>query len=240
MMFERFTPEARAVVTHAGDHARALGHRYVGGEHVLLAAVCTGQPASAVLCAHGLTPARVEEEIVARAGLGAGAGLFGGLDRDALASIGIDIDTVRARIEASFGSQALSAASQAIYADAHRRRHYARWPAPMRRMRRGRRTRRALTSPPGPRPQAAGPAAPYQASGPRPGGHLPFTPIAKKILELAFREAVARHDSHVGVEHIALALASVKRGLVPSIMSAAGASEPALRGAILERYQQAS
>src|ERR1019366_7047448 len=148
---------------------------YVGGEHVLLAAVSTGQPASAVLCAHGLTPARVEEEIVARAGLGAGAGLFGGLDRNALASIGIDIDTVRARIEASFGSQALSAASQAVYADAHRRRRYARWPAPMRRMRRGRRTRRALTSPPGPRPQAAGPAAPYQASGPRPGKPWPAT-----------------------------------------------------------------
>jgi len=36
--------------------------------------------------AHGVTPELVEEEIVRRVGLGAGGGLFGGLDRDALAT----------------------------------------------------------------------------------------------------------------------------------------------------------
>jgi ATP-dependent Clp protease ATP-binding subunit ClpA len=236
-MFERLTPDARAVVAHAVQHAGRLGHRYVGGEHLLLAAVSAGQAASAVLCAHGLTPGRVEEEIIRRAGLGAGAGLFAGLDRDALASIGIDIDAVRARIEASFGPQALTAASQALYQDTRRRRRSRRWPAPVRHLRR-RRARRAITSSSGPRTQAAGPSG--AAAGPLPGGHLPLTPIAKKILELALREALAMHDSHVGVEHIALALSSVKRGLVPSIVSAAGASEPALRAGILGRYRQAS
>jgi hypothetical protein len=241
MMFERFTPEARAVVAHAIEQAARLGHRYVGGEHLLLAVASAGQPASAVLCAHGLTPERVEEEIVARAGLGAGAGLFGGLDRDALASIGIDIDAVRARIEASFGPQALTTASQALYWETPglRRSRSSRWPAPVRHLRR-RRARRALTASRGPGPQEAGPRGPRQAPGPLPGAHLPFTPIAKKILELALREALALHDSHIGVEHIALALVSVKRGLVPSVMSAADAPEPALRAAILERYQQAS
>jgi hypothetical protein len=29
-MFERFTPETRTVVIHAQQHARRLGHRYVG------------------------------------------------------------------------------------------------------------------------------------------------------------------------------------------------------------------
>ena len=52
-----------------------------------------------------------EEEIVRRVGLGAGAGLFGGLDKDALATIGIDLDAVRARIEASFGPAALARAA---------------------------------------------------------------------------------------------------------------------------------
>jgi ATP-dependent Clp protease ATP-binding subunit ClpA len=240
MMFERFTPDARAVVAGAVEQAHRLGHRYVGGEHLLLATVAAGQPASAVLCAHGLTPGRVEEEIVAQVGLGAGAGFFGGLDRDALASIGIDMDAVRARIEASFGPQALSAASQAMYSDAHRRRRSGRWPAPVRRLRRRRRARRALTSPPGPRPQAAAPGGRNREAAPLPREHIPFTPIAKKILELALREALALHDSHVGIEHITLALSSVKRGLVPPIMAAAGASEPALRAAILERYRQAS
>ena len=61
----------------------------------------------------------VEEEIVRRIGLGAGAGLFAGLDRDALATIGIDLDAVRARIEASFGPQALTSAAQAAHQGRH-------------------------------------------------------------------------------------------------------------------------
>jgi ATP-dependent Clp protease ATP-binding subunit ClpA len=37
-------------------------------------------------------------------------------------------------------------------------------------------------------------------------GHVPFTPRAKKALELALREAVALRDRHIGVEHLVLAL----------------------------------
>ncbi len=70
--------------------------------------------------------------------------------------------------------------------------------------------------------------------------HIPFTPAAKKILELTVREAVALNDSHVGVEHVALALTTVANGLVPPILSAAGAPALALRAAILDRYRQAS
>ena len=49
MMFERFTVDARTVVVHAQEHARRLGHRYVGCEHFLLAVVSTGEPVGAVL-----------------------------------------------------------------------------------------------------------------------------------------------------------------------------------------------
>lgn len=59
---------------------------------------------------HGLTPDRIEAHLVRLAG----AGLFGDLDRAALAATGIDVDAVRARIEASFGPQALSRANQAV------------------------------------------------------------------------------------------------------------------------------
>ena len=48
------------------------------------------------------------------------------------------------------------------------------------------------------------------------------------------------NDPQIGVEHIALALTAVKNGLVPAILSAAGAPAPALRAAILDRYRQAS
>ena len=90
----------------------------------------------------------------------------------------------------------------------------------------------------GPRPPEA--TGRYCAPGPRPSGHIPFTPAAKKILELTLREAVARHDSQIGVEHIALALTTIEQGLVPQILSAAGAPAAALRAAILDRYRQAS
>ena len=90
---------------------------------------------------------------------------------------------------------------------------------------------------PGSRPPATGR---YCAPGPAPSGHIPFTPASKKILELAVREAAARQDSHIGVEHIVLALTTIKQGLVPPILSEAGASAAALRTAILDRYRRAS
>lgn len=95
-----------------------------------------------------------------------------------------------------------------------------------------------MISAPGPRPPEA--IGRYCAPGPRPGGHIPFTPAAKKILELTLREAVARQDSQIGVEHIALALTTIKQGLVPQILSAAGAPAATLRTEILDRYRQAS
>jgi ATP-dependent Clp protease ATP-binding subunit ClpA len=103
--------DARAVVVHAQEHARRLGHRYVGCEHLLLAVASTDQPANAVLREQGISPDRVEEEIVRCVGLGGAAGLFSDLDRDALSAIGIDLDAVRARMEASFGSDALARAT---------------------------------------------------------------------------------------------------------------------------------
>jgi hypothetical protein len=240
MMLERFDPDARTLIAQAAEHARRLGHRYVGGEHILLATVSAGAPASAVMRARGLTPELVEEEIVRRVGLGIGAGLFAGLDRDALATIGIDLDAVRARIEASFGPQALTSAAQAAHQG--RTRHPGlRPPRTVRGWRRRRRARRVLVHAPGfsPRQDAPAVSGRYCAPGPLPSGHIPFTPVSKKILYLTLREATATDDAHLGVLHITLALTTVESGLVPSIVSAAGARATALRAAILDRYRQA-
>ena len=97
-----------------------------------------------------------------------------------------------------------------------------------------------MISAPAPAPRLPEATGRYCAPGPRPSGHIPFTPAAKKILELTLREAVARQDSQIGVEHIALALTTIKQGLVPQILSAACAPAATLRAAILDRYQQAS
>ncbi len=56
----------------------------------------------------------------------------------------------------------------------------------------------------------------------------------------SLREAQARHDQHIGVEHVTLALIGMTSGLVPPILQALGSSGPALRAAILDRYRQAS
>jgi len=101
------TPLARAL-----RHACRLTRRHVSGEHLMTVLVCAvhpgrdPRPARAVLHEHGATLEDVEEEIARRAG--PGAVLFGGLDRDALAAIGIDLDAVRARIESSSGTEALT------------------------------------------------------------------------------------------------------------------------------------
>jgi ATP-dependent Clp protease ATP-binding subunit ClpA len=115
MMADYMTRDARAVAICAYEHAIRLGHRYLGGEHFLLALVSADQPAGAVLRGRGVTPERVGEQIVRLAGVG----LFGDLDRGALAAIGIDVDAVRARIEASFGPEALTQAGQAVRRGPH-------------------------------------------------------------------------------------------------------------------------
>ena len=221
-MFERFTGDARAAVAGAQAHARRLGHRYMGCEHLLLAATCTGEPASAALREHGVTPEAVEAEIVRLVGLGQAPSLFSAADREALASIGIDLEAVRARAEAAFGPDAFTRAVPAAC-----RGNRPAWPkGPMARLRRRRRSR-----------AAAGQDA---SAGAYPTGHLPFTPRAKKSLEHSLREAKARHDNYIGVEHLTLALVAMNDGAVPPILSALGASQAALRTAILHRYRQAS
>jgi len=108
-MTGHMTADAIAIGRRAYENAIRLGHPYLGGEHFLLALAGSGQPAGAVLREHGATPGRVEAEIVRLAG----GGLFGDLDRGALATVGVDVDAVRATVEASFGHEALTRAARA-------------------------------------------------------------------------------------------------------------------------------
>jgi ATP-dependent Clp protease ATP-binding subunit ClpA len=230
-MFERFTDTARHVVTRAQEDARRLGHGYIGCEHLLLAAAGAGEPASTVLRDHGVTPGRIEAVILRTIGRGQTAGPMGGLDREALASVGIDLDVVRARIEAAFGPDALTRAVPA------RQRSRPAWgKGPLAELTRRRRRRRARRH--GPLP--AGPGNAPLLPDPAPRGHLPFTPRAKKSLALALREAKALHDNTIGVQHLILALLTLQDGTVPMILSALGVPATSLRAAILARYRKAS
>lgn len=103
------TEEARAIPIAGFEHARRLGLSYVGCEHWLLALAGADHPAAAALREHGVTPERVEEQAVRLAG----GGLFGDLDAEALAAVGIDVDAVRDRMTETFGPKALSRAGHA-------------------------------------------------------------------------------------------------------------------------------
>ena len=144
-----------------------LGQNYIGCEHLLLAAAAGAEPASAVLRDQGVTPERVEAEILRTIGRGQTADPLGGLDRQALAFIGIDVNVVRARIEAAFGPDALTRALPAA-CRSRRPAWGSRRPAwgkgrlaELTRRRRRRRARRNASLPAGPprqRPAFAGPA----------------------------------------------------------------------------------
>ena len=44
-------------------------------------------------------------------------------------------------------------------------------------------------------------------------GHIPFTPRAKKVLELSLREALQLHHNYIGTEHILLGLIREDKGV---------------------------
>jgi ATP-dependent Clp protease ATP-binding subunit ClpC len=139
-VFERFTERARQVVVLAQDEARALGHQYIGTEHLLL----------------GLL--REEEGLAARA----------------LASSNVTIEEVRAQVERIVG----------------------------------------------------------RGVGGVETGQIPFTPRAKKTLELALRESQALGHNYIGTEHILLGLTRQDEGVAGQILSALGADGETVRVAV--------
>ncbi|AYC38634.1 Clp protease N-terminal domain-containing protein [Streptomyces griseorubiginosus] len=106
-MFERFTKDARAVVTGAVEHAEEAGAGSVDAEHLLLALLDReGSRASFALAALGLA----EHGDAVRQALGQArrrAGLSQA-DTEALAGLGIDVSEIIARVEEAHGAGAMA------------------------------------------------------------------------------------------------------------------------------------
>jgi ATP-dependent Clp protease ATP-binding subunit ClpA len=106
LMFERFTTPARESVVRAQDAARRLGDDHIGVEHLLLGLLAEREGiASTTLAELGVTTERVERELAAIRGRGRGP--LGPAEAEALRTIGIDLEAIRRRVEASFGPGAL-------------------------------------------------------------------------------------------------------------------------------------
>ena len=136
-MFERFTDRARQVVVLAQDEARALGHNYIGTEHILLGVL------------------REEEGVAARV----------------LESLAITVEEVRAQVKRLVGQGDEEIAT----------------------------------------------------------GQIPFTPRAKKVLELALREALSLKHSYIGPEHILLGVVRENDGVAARILLDLGADAEKIR-----------
>ncbi|WP_421734607.1 Clp protease N-terminal domain-containing protein [Cellulomonas sp.] len=161
-MFERFAKDARESVVQAQEEARALGADRVGTEHVLLGIV--------------RTPDTIAARALDRLGVGHDAVLAavrtlppGAIDADALAGVGIDLEAVRAQVEASFGPGALDA-----------------------------------------RPAHS------------PSGHLPFETSAKKLLEIALREALRYKHRRIDTGHLLLAVVRLDDTPAARVLSSLG------------------
>jgi ATP-dependent Clp protease ATP-binding subunit ClpA len=175
-MFERFTADARQVVVSSQEEARRLHHPFIGTEHVLLGLLDQADsPTAAVLVRHGLTRTATVEAIRQFSS-------HEDLDAAALGAVGIDLDSVRDSVEATFGPGALDV--------------------------------------PGP------------GRGRASKGHLPFTPRAKKVLELSLREAIALKSKSISDGHLALGLLREGEGMAMKVIHDRGIDPTALRADI--------
>jgi ATP-dependent Clp protease ATP-binding subunit ClpC len=67
-----------------------------------------------------------------------------------------------------------------------------------------------------------------------PGGHIPFTPRAKKVLELSLREALQLGHDYIGTEHILLGLIREGEGVAARVLANLGADLNLVRQQVVQ------
>ncbi len=67
-----------------------------------------------------------------------------------------------------------------------------------------------------------------------PSGHIPFTPRAKKVLELSLREALQLGHNYIGTEHILLGLIREGDGVAAQVLEKLGADLPKVRQTVIQ------
>ncbi len=69
---------------------------------------------------------------------------------------------------------------------------------------------------------------------PTPGGHIPYTPRAKRVLESALREMLSGGQSYIATEHLLLGILREGNGVAMEALTRMGVSSDAVRNAISE------
>ena len=73
------------------------------------------------------------------------------------------------------------------------------------------------------------------SGGSSPLGHIPFTPRAKKVLELSLREALQLGHNYIGSEHILLGLVREGEGVAALTLAEFGVQLETVRQAVIQR-----
>jgi ATP-dependent Clp protease ATP-binding subunit ClpC len=68
-------------------------------------------------------------------------------------------------------------------------------------------------------------------------GHIPFTPRAKKVLELALREGLSLGHNYIGAEHLLLGILREGNGVAANILAGCGVDPSELRHALVDPRQ---
>lgn len=82
--------------------------------------------------------------------------------------------------------------------------------------------------------EAFGPGALDRGRG-TPAGHIPFTPGAKKALELSLREAISLGHKYIGSEHVLLGLVRDEECPAALLLAARGVDAERLRSEVLRQ-----
>jgi ATP-dependent Clp protease ATP-binding subunit ClpC len=67
-----------------------------------------------------------------------------------------------------------------------------------------------------------------------PTGHIPFTPPAKKVLELSLREATQLGHNYIGTEHLLLGLVREGEGVAAQVLVNLGADRSRVRHQVIQ------
>jgi len=71
-------------------------------------------------------------------------------------------------------------------------------------------------------------------------GQIPFTPRAKKVLELGLREALSLGHNYIGSEHILLGIAREDDGVAARLLADSGVDAETVREAVVPRNRRTS
>jgi ATP-dependent Clp protease ATP-binding subunit ClpA len=215
-MFERFTDRARRVVVLAQEEARMLNHNYIGTEHILLGLIHEGE----------------------------------GVAAKAMESLGISLEAVRQQVEEIIGQGQQAPSGHIPFTPRAKKVLELSLREALQLGHNYIGTEHILL---GLIHEGEGVAAKSLESlgisleGVRsqveeiigqgqqaPSGHIPFTPRAKKVLELSLREALQLGHNYIGTEHILLGLIREGEGVAAQVLVKLGAELTRVRQQVIQ------